>query len=214
MHRMAAAAIAIVTALLITGCASASSTTRASARTKPSLDEEIATAAPPVEALAWSASRRLSWADFRGTSPAAGADSALTAYRLLYGVRCDRNKLDMRVVAEFLPEKSWVRHNMLRQSDANRRALQHEQTHFDLSEVHARRMRKFFLTLYEPCGKRDPSLTTLAEGFVTQEASAQAQYDDETDHGRNVAEQTRWDASVQEMLASLNGFASSGLVEP
>jgi hypothetical protein len=200
--------VLVVTAMLAITVARCASTLERPRGPTPSLDEEMAAVAAPSGAVPWSASRRLAWTDFRADAPAAeGPESALTAYSLLYGLRCERGKLDIRVVAAFLPEKSWVKRDMLRRADDSRQALQHEQTHFDLSEVHARRMRKYFPSMYDPCGRRDSSLTSLAEGFVEQESAAQALYDQETDHGRKPVAQRRWDASVAGLLSELGAFA-------
>jgi hypothetical protein len=71
------------------------------------------------------------------------------------------------------------------------RALRHEQTHFDLTEVHARRLRRYFTELVAPCKSSNSDLSNVAERYIRDEANAQAN-DGEPDHGRKPAEQARW----------------------
>ena len=95
---------------------------------------------------------------------------------------------------------------MLANAAQSSRTLRHEQTHFDLSEVHARRMRRYFSELFEPCVKTAEELGVLAERFVREEAAAQRRYDEETSHGRVTKKQTEWETEVGRQLASLGKF--------
>ena len=158
------------------------------------------------DALPWSATRRLSWNDFQGIAPTRGDESALTSYSLFHGATCTGKTFEFRVVAAFLPRQSWVRPTVLASTAENSRTLRHEQTHFDLSEVHARRMRRYFSELFQPCMKTPEELEALAQRYVREESAAQRRYDEETSHGRMAKKQTEWDAEVGRLLASLGKF--------
>ena len=80
------------------------------------------------------------------------------------------------------------------------RTLEHEQTHFDLSEVYARRMRRYFGNLFRPCDQPLERWRQVAEKFVRDEASAQDRYDDETRHGLVADRQRAWTADVARQL--------------
>lgn len=157
-------------------------------------------------ALAWSATRRLTWNDFQGIAPTRGDESALTSYSLFHGATCTGKTFEFRVVAAFLPRQSWVRAAVLASSVENSRTLRHEQTHFDLSEVHARRMRRYFSELFEPCMKTPEELDALAQRFVREESAAQRRYDEETSHGRVPKKQSEWESEVGRLLTSLEKF--------
>ena len=159
------------------------------------------------DAVPWSASRRLSWDDFRGIPPASDPERAAeTAYSLFHALGCRGKTFQFRVVAAVLPRQSWVRPAILANPAQNSRTLRHEQTHFDLSEVHARRMRRYFSELREPCLKSEPELAAQSDRFIREEATAQLRYDGETNHGRNVQRQSSWDADVARQVASLDQF--------
>lgn len=154
------------------------------------------------DGLAWSSTRRLTWDDFKGTEPEAVTDEAAhLEYGLFYGVRCTGRTFDFRVIAAMIPGDSWVRRSVVASDADNARILQHEQTHFNLTELRARKMRQYMAGLYEPCLRPDQELETAAEGFVRAEAAEQTRYDEETRNGRDLDKQRRWDADVNARLA-------------
>jgi hypothetical protein len=176
----------------------------------PSLAESINARVKELGAFAWMARRPLAWADFKGQPPRESPAAAETAYTLLHGVRCTGSAFEYRVVAAFRPDHSWVRPEILKRPADSARALRHEQTHFDLTEVHARRLRRYFTELVAPCRTTNSDLSEVAERFVKDEANAQARYDGETDHGRKSAEQARWDKDVDGQLFSTAGYTAQG----
>lgn len=162
-----------------------------------------AESANPMEgAFAWSAARRLTWADFRGRPDLMSGAVALTTYLVSYDTACDGRRFDPKVVSRFMPRLSWVKseHLMIRNS---LQTLQHEQTHFDLSEVQARRARQALRALENPCDRSDESFEAMFKAFSLSDAEMQQQYDRETVHGTDVRRQREWEARVQAWLQSL-----------
>ena len=151
-------------------------------------------------AFAWSATRRLTWSDFRARPPGSGAEVAKTAYALFYAWKCQRQEFDFRVIAGFRPRQSWVKALALRDTVLRRSALRHEQTHFDLAEVHARRMRRYFDSLANACRKTDSELSELAGRLMQEEKAEQQRYDAETNHGLRSEAQAAWNAEVARQL--------------
>jgi Bacterial protein of unknown function (DUF922) len=194
--------LAAVLATVSLGCASTSGARTAG----PSLPAMLRNQMAGHDAVAWSATRRLSWTDFQGIAPTRGDESALTAYSLFHGATCTGRSFEFKVIAAFLPRQSWVRPAVVANATTSSRTLRHEQTHFDLSEVHVRRMRRYFAELFEPCMKTTEELGALAQRFVREEGAAQRRYDDETSHGRVTKKQAEWDAEVGRQLASLGKF--------
>ena len=146
----------------------------------------------------WS-TRRLTWSDFRGR-PGEGVEVAKTAYALFYAWKCRGDAFDFRVIAAFRSRQSWVKAVALSDTALRRSALGHEQTHFDLAEVHARRMRRYFGALADACRKTDQELARLAGRLIEEEKAAQRQYDVETNHGLRADEQAAWTADVTRQL--------------
>jgi hypothetical protein len=197
----------LATILAIAGCAPA----RPPAAPQPAppsaaaaLAEQTLDAAPDIP---WSANRPLTWDDFRGPAPLDGVEGARTVYLLSYESRCRGIDFTFSVTAVVLPSRSWVKPRVLSTPAESARILQHEQTHFNLTEVYARRMRRFFRELYNPCGLIDERLKESVERFVQEEADAQRRYDDETGYGLKPQVQERWDRDIATMLTELAAFA-------
>jgi hypothetical protein len=180
----------------------------ASPARSPSLDDLLAGDLAADRAFAWSEARRLTWSDFQGSPPGGGEESALTAYGLYYAWRCRGPAFGFRVIAAFRPRQSWVKTAVLGDSTQSGPVLQHEQTHFDLSEVYARRMRQYFAGLASACGKTDAELGAIAQRLVQEEKAEQRRYDAETRHGLAAGPQALWTAEVARRLAALARYAS------
>ena len=151
-------------------------------------------------AFPWSPTRRLTWNDFRGRPPREGEEVAKTAYTLFYAWKCQGESFDFRIIAAFRPRQSWVKPVMLEDTILRRSALGHEQTHFDLAEVHARRIQRYFAALAGACRKTDPELRDLVGRLVNEEKTEQQRYDAETNHGLRPDRQAAWTAEVARRL--------------
>jgi hypothetical protein len=189
-------------AALSAGCVG----TRPPETPRVSLDARLAAQEAAAGAIPWTADRPLTWADFRAPAPAGGEEGALTGYSLLQGVRCTGSVFEFRVTAAFLPDRSWVKPAVMADPALSASTLRHEQTHFDLTEVHARLMRRYFAGLYEPCRQEERALQRAADRFVAAEAADQARYDADTRHGLAAAAQARWDEDVRRRLAELSAW--------
>jgi hypothetical protein len=200
--------------MLLLGLAAACAPTHVGGR-PPSLGQVIDGQLGSVDAVTWSAARPLSWADFRGVPPTdPGEEGARTAYALFYGARCTGQRFEFRVIAAVRPNESWVTPAVLADPALSARSLRHEQTHFNLAEVHARRMRRYFRDLYQPCAKTGEELNALAERFLREERAAQVRYDDETNYGRQPARQEEWDAEARRQIQTLRAFEARDDLPP
>ena len=153
------------------------------------------------QAFAWSARRRLAWDDFQGSPPAQGSEAAKTSYTLYSGWNCRGDVFEVRVIAGFRPRDSWVKAIVVTDSAQRRSVLRHEQTHFDLAEVHARRMWRVFRDLSRPCAKADEELNALARRLAQEEKAEQRRYDAETNHGLLTDQQAAWSRDVAGRLS-------------
>ena len=97
---------------------------------------------------------------------------------------------------------SWVKYDLKRKDDL----LNHEQTHFDLSEIYARKVRKEFSELLDPCGKSDDELNIIVNLFLEKFQEEERKYDKETEHGLNEELQYEWDQKVYADLEGLKQF--------
>lgn len=162
------------------------------------------TTAPPVavDPFVWSADRRLTWEDFQGPPDRTSRAVATTAYAIVLNTACQDDVLVSRVTSTFLPHASWVRPTYIVHRLAGT-TLRHEQAHFDLSEVMARRLRAELRSLRSPCDGADPARLAIYARYKQDDAKVQRQYDRETEHGTILRQQRLWEARIQAWLAEL-----------
>jgi uncharacterized protein DUF922 len=153
-------------------------------------------------AFPWSAARPLTWSDFQGLPPPEGREGAKTAYALYSAWKCRGMVFEFRVIAGFRPQQSWVKAVILNDSAQRRTVLGHEQTHFNLGELHARRMRQVFGDLAGPCRRTDSELAAVAQRLAEEEKAEQRRYDAETNHGLLAAPQAAWSLQTRRRLAA------------
>ena len=165
----------------------------------------------PDMSILWSATRRLVWSDYHAKPPARHEASALTSYALSFDNDCDGGTYHVRIVAAFLPEKSWVDPMVLAQPDASRLTLQHEQTHFDLAELAARKMRKAIAGLSDPCKMTEDQRRAVVAPLIDEDRNTQRRFDRETSDGRDLRWQGEWIRNVSIQLDALKRYADSGI---
>ena len=201
----------VVTLVTAIGCAPGAGIEQpASSALSAPIDREVARRG----AVPWS-DRLLTWDDFRAAAPADRGDrGAQTAYTVFHAAQCTGDRFEFRVLAAMIPDQSWVAPPVRKDSALSARTLRHEQTHFDLTEVHARRLRRYFAELYSPCTRGTAELDALAGRFMDEESQAQRRYDNETRYGRDAEPQRAWDADVARQLRALDRFGEAKMLRP
>jgi len=170
----------------------------------------LASAALAQDVIEWSSERRLSKADFKGRVPASAGNASMSWLNIDLSWGCEAGELVASARATFDPSRSWWRpasgniwqaeKGSAVQRDAQ--LLQHEQTHFDLTEIAVRRIRKRLDELKDAC--EEPGGTEAVPHDVAkidrELQEEQRRYDRETGHGTNVSAQARWTARVKRLL--------------
>ncbi len=90
----------------------------------------------------WRSDTKLNWSNFRGVAPLdRGLKTAVTSVQIeIDGEFFEGEIPTVNVLTYFLPEKSWTIVN-------DSMTLRHEQLHFDIAELYARKIRKEFKIL-------------------------------------------------------------------
>jgi len=170
--------------------------------TPASLPQAPASNPATMEPFTWSPERRLTWPDFQGPPDLGSRAVAMTAYAISLSTECADGILVSRVTSTFLPQSSWVKSAYI----VNRRAettLRHEQGHFDLSEVVARRLRAELRKLRSPCGENDEVRRAVYVKYQKDDADTQRRYDRETGYGTDARLQQIWESRIQSWLKRL-----------
>jgi len=142
----------------------------------------------------WEEQDPLTWNDFKGKAKDWGSVSALTASAIEYAYDCDKGKLNLSVKAIFIPEESWAK------SDAkNEYILSHEQLHFDITEVYARKLRKELAARVNSCYEVR-RIDGIARKVLDEWKVEQAKYDKDTGHSIHKDLQELWHKKIDRKL--------------
>ncbi|HYC41168.1 MAG TPA: DUF922 domain-containing protein [Chitinophagaceae bacterium] len=152
-----------------------------------------ATEAPKDDYIDWSP-KKLEWSDYQ-SKPDPESDAAATTTTYL-GVeyKVSGNQFQYRIACRFSKEKSWGLHRTAY-------ILAHEQGHFDITEIFARRLNQR-LSEYR-FNKRtfEKDLKRIYDRVMKEKEEFQNRYDHETDFSRNRKVQYEWLDRIGEILS-------------
>ena len=155
--------------------------------------------------IVWKQDRPLTWADFKG-KPAKRFAVASTTYNILKKVKIgDEHSAQVTIETVFYCKDSWRKGAW-----ADSTVLVHEQKHFDIAELYARKYRKLVKTgsyndyksLYDACD-------SLYNVIDKEMDVYQDLYDEETDGSTNGKEQRRWNKKVIDEINALKNYEAT-----
>ncbi len=159
----------------------------------PHSDTAIFVREVDAEFIPWTASKLLDWEDFqsmprRGTDAVASTSTSLgIAYQIVNG------DLTYHITCSFSRLKSWG----LMKTDY---ILAHEQGHFDITEIYARRLHEALANYQYNRGTFKKDIAEIYNRIVDAKEAAQHRYDADTDHSRNRKQQYDWLERIQQEL--------------
>jgi len=164
----------------------------------------VATISIPEESndfIPWTYDQRLIWEDFQ-CEPKKGTDavaSTSTTLGIAYEITDGRMTYD--ISCNFSRQKSWG----LMKTDY---ILAHEQGHFDITEVFARKLNEALqnYVFNKKTFKKD--INEIYQSIVKEKENFQKTYDEETDHSRNRKIQYEWLDRIQKLLDETEPFAA------
>ena len=159
------------------------------------------------EELSWNANKKLTWGNFKATPDYSHPYAAITYSGMSYGFSADVINGEVYVNYEvncfFVANKSWVK----RRYKGDKELLNHEQLHFDITELYTRKFKKE-LSAMTFSGNVKSEIKAVYKRITKEKVSFQEKYDLETDHSKNVAAQKRWQLNIHSELQKIIEFAS------
>ena len=157
--------------------------------------------------ISWNEERRLTWRDFNA-DPNSNSDAvALTASGITFGysVKTSGRKIvsfSYTVEAHFYPNKSWYLSNR-----ANDYILAHEQLHFDITELYARKFRQHLERLVANQNVKK-QMNQIHKAINEALSKTQNTYDEQTQHSIKTEAQKYWKNYITEELQKLDKYKS------
>ncbi|PTX42421.1 uncharacterized protein DUF922 [Christiangramia gaetbulicola] len=159
------------------------------------------------EKIKWQEGRPLTWEDFKAEPDTTLSYSANTnsgiSYTWNYSTATGVPVLEHEVFTNFYPNKSWVQKDIHDEDYL----LKHEQLHFDISELHARKLRKA-LAEYEILRNIRQDLKRIYNRIEAERVEMQNKFDRETSHSENKEAERKWREFVKQELKKLAKYSS------
>lgn len=151
--------------------------------------------------ISWSADRKLHWNDFL-SEPKRNTDAvALTNTALGITYRMTNGELDYEITCNFSKTKSW---GLLKTPYI----LAHEQGHFDVTEIFARKLHEELLNYKFNRRTYRQDVNVIYDRVVKAKEAFQKAYDGQTDHSRNKAQQKEWEERIAIILEETAPFGA------
>lgn len=152
------------------------------------------------EVLEWDPSRKLSWADYKARpNPDSDAAASTTTY-LGINYNITSRSFSYKIYSRFSKTRSWGLHKTAH-------ILSHEQGHFDIAEIFARKLHKK-MSEYEFNKKTyNKDLEKIYRDVTKEKEDTQNQYDKETNHSIIKTEQLLWLKKIAAMLEEYADWA-------
>lgn len=149
--------------------------------------------APNDHLIEWKQTARLTWDDFKGAPDYESENVALTSTSIQLEYGFDKSSLEFSVKCRFDKTKSWVK---IQNDDV----LEHEQLHFDIAELFARKLRRQLREYkFNPKSVAD-NVNNIYMKIMEEHHNMQQLYDQETDHSRLENKQSEWEKRVESFL--------------
>jgi hypothetical protein len=148
----------------------------------------------------WNKRQRLSWSDYQGKPEPDAAAAATTATYLGVEYNFKDGKLGYIITCSFSRSRSWGLHK-------NDYILAHEQGHFDIAEIFARKLHQRLKAYKLDKKTYQTDLRDIYENTMDEKEEMQNSYDKETNHSINKEKQAEWLKKISAELESLSGFA-------
>jgi hypothetical protein len=152
------------------------------------------------EVIVWDSATKLSWADFLGQPDPKSPWNAATVSGLTFKLNLSGVGLTDSVTAVFYRLESWVK-------TRTESGLIHEQGHFDLSEIFARKLRKRIQEFVPKRGDLAHQLRLLYDQVESEREAMENEYDTETRHSADARRQAYWNVRIGKELKALEKFA-------
>ena len=145
----------------------------------------------------------LTWDDFKGRPDRSSPYFANTASGFEFEMELKGDSIIIFLPCYFEKKGSWVK-----KGQGTAALLAHEQLHFDITELHVRKMRQAFINLGSVSLKTvNKNAEKIIKEFSKESSKRQNQYDKETNHSIKVQQQVEWEKQIETEMNELNNFA-------
>lgn len=152
------------------------------------------------ELISWSSTKRLAWSDYKASpDPNSDAAASTTTY-LMISYKISDTHFSYAIESKFSRTRSWGLHKTAY-------ILSHEQGHFDIAEVFARKLNKKMKEYVFNRRTYQKELKKIYQDILNEKEEIQNRYDKETNHSINKEKQAEWLKKIVKMLDEYKAYA-------
>lgn len=152
----------------------------------------------------WTNSIKLTWDDFKGAPDQNSKFSAITKCGYGYEFSTKKDSISIVTTCYFKKKSSWVKENT-----KTKALLKHEQCHFDLAELNARKFRKLVASYQFKAKTAGETIESLFNKSYSEYSKIQEVYDKETNISRSVVKQSEWEKKIAKELKELSSYSGT-----
>lgn len=150
--------------------------------------------------ISWSGAKRLTWADYKASpDPDSDAAASTTTY-LMISYNLSNENFSYTIESKFSRTRSWGLHKTAY-------ILSHEQGHFDIAEIFARKLYKKMNGYVFNRKTYQKELKKIYQDILDEKEEMQNRYDKETNHSINKDKQAEWLKKIAAMLEEYKAYA-------
>jgi len=151
--------------------------------------------------IEWSASKRLNWDDYLAKPSASSEAAAITSTAIGIEYHVRNNTFSYSITCRFSKTRSWGKNK-------TEYILLHEQGHFDITEIYARKLAKQLSEYKFNPSNYQTEVTAIYKRIMDEKEEYQEKYDRETDFSRNKDKQSEWLETIRQELDDTADFSN------
>lgn len=158
------------------------------------------------ERITWSKERMLTYEDFKARPQKGNIAAALANVSI--DPKIDNHNtqgVQLTIIAKFNTSLSWMKE----EGKGDSYLLKHEQGHFDIFEIFARRCRKELMEAKLTNKNAPKKVSQIVDKYQHQAIKYQEKYDEQTQHSLKVEKQEEWNKKIAEELKELEAYSKS-----
>lgn len=159
---------------------------------------------PPLtqqDSIPWDKNVQLQWSDFTGRADTSSQWVAVCPASVYVRGFMDKGLPNFLVTNSFMKKEAWTK------DPTSANILRHEQLHFDIAEVYARKIRQSIDSLRRRNVKTVSNYSLEITKLIKKRHEIDSLYDEQTSHGTYGDEQSDWNQKILKELEALNDYA-------
>jgi len=155
----------------------------------------------------WHKRNIITWNDFRVVTQLSGNEKAITETHISNnGSKIKKDIIIFKINCYLSRNKSVVLNDVIEDNVISDNILKHEQGHFDITEIYARKIRRRLKKTIFTKNSFNNTVKSIWDKSLKELDAFQDLYDTQTEHSINKEKQAEWNKRIAQELAELDDY--------